>query len=140
MLASPGASGSIAKQAVCVRETKEAAAKDCPPTKDFYVPYYNAPDYREFVREAQLPHSGPPGPRDGVTFAVDSSRSTSQYDFGQTSIGASASPGGWFSPWSVSGQHTTKSETFSSTAAASSISVKLTWDKIEAITVTPGQW
>lgn len=100
---------------------------------------YDAQGYKEFVQEAQRATVTDYTPTGSTYINVDSKKATSQYDFGQTSVGADVR-GGWFSPWSVSGKHTTTSETFSTTAAASSISVKMTWDAIQAITISPGSW
>jgi len=139
MPATTGSSKSLSLLQRCNDEDEETAAKDCPAPKPFNVPLYDAQGYKEFVQEAQRGTVADYKPVNGININVDSKKTTSQYDFGQTSVGADVS-GGWFSPWSASGKHTTTSETFSTTAAASSISVKLTYDDIRAITIAPGLW
>jgi len=119
--------------------TKDEAAKQCPKPSPFNVPAYEAQGYREFVQAAQKATIDNYTPGGSASISVDSSKQTSQYNFGQTSVGADVS-GGWFSPWSASGKHTTTSQTFSSTAAASSVQIKVTWDSIRKITITPGSW
>jgi len=110
MNAAAGSSTSLTKLLVCTRETPEQAAMDCPASNDYYLPMYNAPDYKAFVQEAQS-HSDDKtyDPVNAVSFKVDTSKSTSEYKFGQTSIGAKARGTGWFSFFSASGQHTTES-------------------------------
>jgi hypothetical protein len=137
MVATSGSSKSLSLLQRCNDEDEETAAKDCPAPKPFNVPLYDAQGYKEFVQEAQ--RATDYHPDNGIDIRVDSKKTTSQYDFGQTSVGGDVS-GGWFSPWSVGGKHTTTSETFSTTAAASSVSVRLTYEDIRAITIAPGLW
>lgn len=139
MLASTGSTTSPALLKRCLDMTKEEAAKQCPKPSPFNVPAYDAPGYREFVQKAQKATIDNYTPGGSASISVDSSRSTSEYNFGQTSVGADVS-GGWFSPWSASGKHTTTSSKFSSTAAASSVQIKMTWDDIRTIPITPGLW
>jgi hypothetical protein len=103
------------------------------------VPTYDAKGYTEFVQDAQRSTIKNYKITGWQEVTVASRRTTSEYDFGQTSIGADIS-GGWFSPWSASGAHSVTSEKFSTTAAASSIRVNMTWGDIKAIPVKPGQW
>jgi len=139
MLASTGSTTSPALLKRCLDMTKDEAAKQCPKPSPFNVPAYEAQGYREFVQAAQKATIDNYTPGGSASISVDSSKQTSQYNFGQTSVGADVS-GGWFSPWSASGKHTTTSQTFSSTAAASSVQIKVTWDSIRKITITPGSW
>ena len=139
MVATSGSSQSLSMLLRCNDETEDTAAKDCPAPIPFNVPMYDAQGYKEFVQEAQRGTADDYTPKGGTEINVDSKKTTSQYDFGQTSVGADLS-GGWFSPWSVSGKHTTTSETFSTTAAATSMSVKVTWDDMKLVTIRPGLW
>lgn len=118
---------------------EDEAAKQCPKPATFTVPMYDLQGYQEFVQDAQRSSGDDYTPSGEASVKVDSKKKTSQYNFGQTSVGADVS-GGWFSPWSVSGKHTTTTETFSTTAAASSMEVKVFWDAIKLVTITPGQW
>lgn len=140
MKAAAGSSTSLTKLLLCTRETPEKAAVDCPAFEDYYVPMYNAPDYKDFVKDAQSHSDDKYNPLNSVSFSVDTSKSTSEYKFGQTSVGANARGTGWFSFFSASGQRTTESSQFSTNAAASSVSIKITYDDMRQIAITPGKW
>jgi hypothetical protein len=135
-----GSSTSLTQLLACTRDSEEEAAKNCPPAPDIYSPLYNAPNYKAFVQDAQSKSDDKYDPVNAVSFSVDTSKSTSEYKFGQTSIGANARGSGWFSFFSASGQRTTESSQFSTNAAASSVSIKITYDDMQQIAITPGKW
>jgi hypothetical protein len=139
MLASTGSPQSADLLTRCLDMSDAERKENCPQPSPFNVPAYDAQGYSEFVQSAQRATETDYKIGGSADITVDSQKSTSQYDFGQTSVGADVS-GGWFYPYSASGQHTVTSETFSSTAAASSIKITVTWDDIKAITITPGKW
>lgn len=114
----------------------------CPTPKAFKVPLYSADRYKAFVQEAQagVKIGAKYDPADGTSFQIDTAESTSDFQFGQTSVSATVSPGGWFSFWSASAGQETTSSTLRTGSAASSVSIKITYDKIEIIDVTPGLW
>jgi hypothetical protein len=113
----------------------------CPaPASVFKVPLYSAPRYKAFVQESQVKVGHKYDPAYNATFQINTAEDTSSFNFGQTSIGASARPGGWFSFWSASGGVETSSSNLRTVSAASSVTIEMTFDAIEAIDLTPGQW
>lgn len=115
--------------------------KQCPEApKAYQVPLYTAQGYKPFVSATQVKSGNKYVPLDGTSFKIKTAEDTSSFQFGQTSIGASASPGGWFSFWSASAGRETESSTLKTGSAASSVEVKIFYDAIQSIPVTPGLW
>ena len=112
----------------------------CPTPSTFKVPLFSAPRYKAFVQEAQVESGRKYEPAKSTTFQINTGESTSDFQFGQEHFGANASPGGWFSFWSASASRETESSTLRTGSAASSVSIKIVYDAIEAIDVTPGLW
>lgn len=108
------------------------------PTTQF-VPLYNAPRYKDFVEEAQVKAGGTYTPAKYHTFTIDTSKQTSDYHFGQTSIGAHYG-GGWFYSFGASGAASTTTSSLQTSSALSSVSINITYDAIEIIDITPGLW
>ena len=66
---------------------------------------------------------------------------TSDFDLGHTTIGGdtSVSYDGWFS-FSASADHISDSETLNTYDENSQVSIKLLYDTIQKVTITPGSW
>jgi hypothetical protein len=116
------------------------ALPPCPtPSNTFRLPLYASDRYTAFIKDAQTRSLGTFEPN-SYEFKVDTSESASSFKFGQTTAGAAARGNWWFSFFSASGDRTTESSTANSESAASTTNIKITYDKLERVAVTPGKW
>lgn len=105
------------------------------------LPAYNAPNYKTAVQTAQTKSGNKYDPAASVEFTIDSGKSTSDFKFGQTTGGANigVSWGGWFS-FNAGGSHSSSSETLDTSDESTSVNVKITFDNIQIVNITPGSW
>ncbi|KAJ3456627.1 hypothetical protein MRS44_016650 [Fusarium solani] len=90
------------------------------PPSYYRVSLYDAPNYKTFVQSAMEKSSG------------------SDYNPSERRAGVGASIG-WFS-FSASGKHFQESSTLQTGSEASQVSIKVTYDNLEAVTITTGKW
>ncbi|KAM0428832.1 hypothetical protein ACHAPT_006632 [Fusarium lateritium] len=114
------------------------------PRPDFQrIPLYGADAYKKFVQDAmERATSSDFNPAaNSIDVSIDTSKSASDYNFGQTQGGASIGGNidGWIS-FSAGGSHSSESSTLQTGSDGSGISVQITYDDIQAITITPGSW
>jgi hypothetical protein len=115
----------------------------CPKPPPSKLPAYSAERYKAFVQASLYPAGSTykdHKPLDGTSFKIDTSEDTSNFKFGQTTMGASARTNGWFSFYSASAGKSTTTTNLRTGSAASSVDVKIFYDKLEAITIAPGSW
>ncbi|EME46423.1 hypothetical protein DOTSEDRAFT_70430 [Dothistroma septosporum NZE10] len=117
---------------------KQAGTTAPDPTTNF-VPLYNAPGYKTFVDEAQTKVGSEYEPAQSKAFTIDTGKSASSYNFGQTSVGAHYG-GSWFYGFGASGAATTTKSSLQSSSATSSVSINITYDALSVIDITPGLW
>lgn len=105
------------------------------------LPLYDAPHYKQFVQDAMSKAtSSDYNPSQSITVEIDTGKNTSDYNFGQTKGGASVGARyGWFS-FNAGASHSTESTTLQTGSESSKVSVKITYDDIQAITINLGQW
>ncbi|KAF4974303.1 hypothetical protein FZEAL_8777 [Fusarium zealandicum] len=113
------------------------------PAPDYaYIPLYQAPDYTQFVQDAMSnAASGDYNPSYSIDVNIDTSMSTSDYDFGQTDGGANSTVnvGGWFS-FSAAGSQPDEFSVLETESESSDVSIKITYDDIKAINIYLGPW
>ncbi|KAK8065120.1 hypothetical protein PG997_011867 [Apiospora hydei] len=108
------------------------------------VALYSAPHYRAFVQGAQRQAAvGTYNPDDLVEFTVNPSDDPSKFHFGQTT--ATGEVGFGYSSWLALNTGGSNSSSSSSTLGitgedASSVKIKMTFDKLEKIPITLGSW
>ncbi|KAK5693309.1 hypothetical protein LTR17_025120 [Elasticomyces elasticus] len=120
----------------------ERAGNHAPPPLTQYVPLYSAPRYKDFVDESQVKAGANADnyePAQFKVFTVDTSKSASSYNFGQTDVAARYG-GGWFYSFGASGEASTTKSSLQDSSAYSSVSINITYDTIEVIDITPGLW
>ncbi|KAJ4199837.1 hypothetical protein NW767_007817 [Fusarium falciforme] len=111
------------------------------PPSYYRVPLYDAPNYKTFVQSAmEKSSSSDYNPSQSIRVTIDAGKDPSDYNFGQTrsraSIGASI---GWFS-FSASRKHFQESSTLQTGSETSQVSIKVTYENLEAITITTVKW
>ncbi|RTE80740.1 hypothetical protein BHE90_004788 [Fusarium euwallaceae] len=112
-----------------------------PPPSSERVPLYDSPDYERFVQRAMEKSSRSNyNPSQSIQFTIDTQKDTSHYNFGQTrgadSVGAST---GWFS-FSTGGDRSRESSTLQTGSETPQVSIKVTYDDLEVVTITTGKW
>ncbi|RSL70395.1 hypothetical protein CEP51_012201 [Fusarium floridanum] len=105
------------------------------------VPLYDSPDYGTFVQRAiEKSSSSNYNPSQSIQFTIDTRKDTSDYSFGQTrgvdSVGAST---GWFS-FRTGGDRSRESSTLQTGSETPQVSIKVTYDDLEVVTITTGKW
>ncbi|KAK7697310.1 hypothetical protein SLS64_013658 [Diaporthe eres] len=133
------ATGNTLSTAELIR--KELSGEKIAPPSFHRLPLYDAPQYKQFVQDAMSKAtSSDYNPSQSITVEIDTGKNTSDYNFGQTqgsaSVGASV---GWFS-FSAGASHSSESSTLQTGSESSKVSVKITYDDIQAITVNLGSW
>lgn len=133
------ATGNTLSTAELIR--KELSGEKIAPPSFHRLPLYDAPNYKQFVQDAMSKAtSSDYNPSQSITVEIDTGKNTSDYNFGQThgsaSVGASV---GWFS-FSAGASHSSESSTLQTGSESSKVSVKITYDDIQAITVNLGSW
>lgn len=104
------------------------------------LPAYNAPNYKKAVQDAEARVGNDDHPKNSVTFNIDTGKQTSDFNFGQTSGGANVGVSyGWFS-FNANAEHSSSSETLDTSAESDQVSVTITYDNMELVTITPGSW
>ncbi|RSL44901.1 hypothetical protein CEP53_011018 [Fusarium sp. AF-6] len=120
---------------------KQQKGEKVPPPSYYRVPLYDAPNYKRFVQAAMKQSSSSDyNPSQSIQVTIDTGKNTSDYNFGQTKGGASVGASiGWFS-FSAGGNHSEESSTLQTGSEASQVSIKVTYDSLEAVTITTGKW
>lgn len=104
------------------------------------LPLYEAPSYIPFIRTAQNNALKPYDPKIFVEVNVDTGKDTSDYHFGQENVEANVGfTDGWFSIH-ASGGHESTSETLNTHSEDEKISITMTFEDLQVITITPGSW
>lgn len=105
------------------------------------LPYYNAPNYKTSVQTAQRQVGSEYEPSGSLEFTIDTGKDTSSFNFGQNTAGggASVSYGGWFS-FDANASHSSKSETLETGSESTQVKVEITYDALELVPITPGDW
>ena len=105
------------------------------------IPAYNAPAYKQAVQAAMRKALTDFTPPNSYEIKLDFGKSTSDFDLGQTNIGGGVdvSYGGWFS-FNASADNSKKSETLNTHDESSQVSLKMLYDTIQRIPITPGSW
>ncbi|KAL9093884.1 MAG: hypothetical protein Q9165_003807 [Trypethelium subeluteriae] len=134
-----GAMGNILSPAELVRKF-QSGEKIAPPVFQRILAY-NAPEYKQAVQAAMKKALTNFTPPNSYEFQIDLGKSTSDFNFGQTKIGGTVdiSYGGWFS-FSAGADHESSSETLDTEDESSQVVVKLVYDTIQRIPITPGSW
>lgn len=133
------ATGNTLSTAELIR--KELKGEKIAPPSFHRLPLYDAPHYKQFVQDAMSKAtSSDYNPSQSITVEIDTGKNTSDYNFGQTKGGASVGASvGWFS-FSAGASHSSESSTLQTGSESSKVSVKITYDDIQAITVNLGSW
>lgn len=133
------ATGNTLSTAEIIRKTLQNE-KIAPPS--FHrLPLYDAPHYKQFVQDAMSKAtSSDYNPSQSITVEIDTGKNTSDYNFGQTKGGASVGASvGWFS-FNAGASHSSESSTLQTGSESSKVSVKITYDDLQAITINLGSW
>lgn len=119
---------------------KQAGHQTIPKPSTRLVPaYLIASAYKESAQNAQTRSGGKYEPKDSVEFSIDTESDTSEFNFGQTNAGADVDfSSGWLGFSTDSGFESTT--IFETGGDASSVKIKLLFDKVEAVPILPGQW
>lgn len=104
----------------------------------YRAPLYDVPNYEAFVQSATEKSSNSDyNPSQSIRVTIDTGKDPSDYNFGQTRSRASVGPSiGWFS-FNPSGK---QPRDFSTLHTGSETSVKVTYDNLEAVSITTGEW
>lgn len=134
----PAAIGNVLSTAELLR--KQSSNQPIPKPSTHLVPTYDAKGYKKFIQEAQTMSGGKDDAADSVEFSIDTKDETSKFNFGQTSAGANVGFSyGWLG-FSAGGSSSESTSTLETGSDASSVRIKLKFDTIQAITMTPGAW
>lgn len=117
----------------------ELAVTTAPDPTTAFIPLYNAPGYKTFVDEAQTKVGSEYEPAQSKVFTINTGKEASDYNFGQTSVGASHG-GSWLYGFGASGAVVTTKSSLQQNSAATSVSVHITYDSLSVIDITPGLW
>lgn len=117
----------------------QSVGQPAPVPSSVRVPLYSAARYRGFIIDAQTKAGGEYVPENSQAFTVDTGKDTTDYNFGQNSVGAHYG-GGWFYSFGASGEASTEKSSLQTSSATTSVSVNVTYDAIEVIDITPGLW
>jgi hypothetical protein len=133
------ASGSPLSTAELIR--KQNLGEKIPDPQTYRVPLYNADGYKSFIQDAmQKYNSSDYTSAQRIDVDIDTGKSTSDYNFGQTQGGASVGVGTpWFS-FSTNASHSSESSSLQTGSESSQVKVAITYNEIKAVTITTGQW
>ena len=104
------------------------------------LPAYNAPLYKGAVQAAMRKATTNFKPPNALQIDIDLGKKTSEFQLGHTDLGGSVGiRNGWFS-FNASADHTKDSEKLETGDESSTVSVKMLYDTIQLITISPGNW
>ncbi|KAK4163792.1 hypothetical protein QBC43DRAFT_354274 [Cladorrhinum sp. PSN259] len=105
------------------------------------LPLYQAPGYKDFVEAAERKTGSTYEPANSIEFSIDTSKNTSDYDFGHTS-GSAGVTAGW-APWfffSSGASSSTTNTNINTGSESQSVKVKMTYDEMRIVPITLGDW
>ncbi|KAI9898026.1 hypothetical protein N3K66_006386 [Trichothecium roseum] len=118
---------------------KLQSGETIPPPDSYHLPLYHSPTYKGFVQEAMNKGgSSDYNPSNSIDVEIDTSKNTSDYNFGQTE-GEPSGGIGWLA-FNLSGDASTESSTLQTGSESSEVSVKITYDNLQAVDIIPGNW
>lgn len=132
--------GNMPSPAELVRKFWQSGVRIDPPIPR-RIPAYSAPTYKQAVQAAMKKALNNFTPPNSEEIKLDFGKSTSDFNFGQTKVGgvADVSYGGWFS-FSANADYESTSETLDTRDESSEVSIKMLYDTIQRIPITPGLW
>ncbi|GJC83472.1 hypothetical protein ColLi_06310 [Colletotrichum liriopes] len=109
--------------------------KGIPKPSTHLVPVYTALRYKKFIHDVQARLGGHYEPANSIEFVIDTKDDISKYNFGQTTVGVNTdfNYGGWFG-FNALGNLSESSSTLDASSDASSVKIKLLYDKTERST------
>ncbi|KAM7210391.1 hypothetical protein V8F06_014222 [Rhypophila decipiens] len=111
-----------------------------PPPTFQRLPLYQAPAYKDAVQDMERKIGTDYKPNNSVSFTIDTNKSTSDFNFGQTTAGASVGVSyGWFS-FNAGGSSSESKSVITSASESENVSVKITYDKFQVVPITLGDW
>ncbi|KAK1446567.1 hypothetical protein CCUS01_12315 [Colletotrichum cuscutae] len=105
------------------------------------LPLYEAGSYKQFVQDAlQEANDGDYSSPQRIEVNIDAEEDVSDYDFGQTGGDGNLGAGiGWFS-FSDDASHSEESYVLETGSESSEVEVTVTYNAIQAISITTGPW
>ncbi|KXH43604.1 hypothetical protein CNYM01_02743 [Colletotrichum nymphaeae SA-01] len=105
------------------------------------LPLYEAGSYKQFVQDAmQKARSSDYSSPQRIDVNIDTGKTTADYNFGQTNGGANVGvSNGWFS-FNAGASHSSESSTLQLGSESSQVQVAITYNDLQAITITTGAW
>mgnify|MGYP001004897884 CR=1 FL=1 len=118
---------------------KLQSGETIPPPDSYNLPLYYSPTYKGFIQEAMNKgESSDYSPSNYIEVEIDTSKNTSDYNFGQTE-GQPTGGIGWLA-FNPNGGASTESTTLDTGSESSEVSVKITYDDLQVLDIHPGPW
>ncbi|POS78922.1 hypothetical protein DHEL01_v202692 [Diaporthe helianthi] len=117
------------------------AGKPNPATPFHRLPTYEAPDYKLFVTNEMSKATGRDyKPSHEISVKFDVGKEGSDFEFQQLKAGGAATASvGWIS-FSAGGGHLSESSILQTGSDSSQVSIKITYESMQAISINPGSW